>query len=521
MGKNPIDVESVRSGCLAVLHQDEGGLVQIQEKPISSLHHPHLELDFSPNLATTLPVMETENHERGEPENESQEPIYGLPDASRRAISEAVESGDSELVKSLASDLHPADIADYLSTATYEERAGFLAITREDFNPEVLVNLNREILDEVMETLGLKESAAALTKLDTEDAVQVIGELAEPEQQEILEALPDEYRVALEKGLSYPEESVGRLMRKKFVSVPERWNVGQTIDYLRDFQDLPDDFHEIYVLDSDHRVTRCVLVSRIIRNLRSVQIHDIADECEHTLTPDIDQEDASYLFRQYGLVSAPVLDESGKLLGVVYVEDMVGVIEESMEDDIMRLGGVQETDIFTAVPKTASRRFPWLFMNLITAFTSSSVITMFSGTIQSMVALAALMPIVASLGGNAGTQALTVAVRGIANKEITSTNTARVIMKELAVGFMNGALIALIAAAAAFLFTHEVRMALIFGGAIILNFCVAGLAGSLIPITLERFKVDPAVASGVFLTALTDLTAFFVFLGLATLLLIG
>jgi magnesium transporter len=371
-----------------------------------------------------------------------------------------------------------------------------------------------------VEQLGPVETAAAVAELDTDDALDVIAELDEEEQQQILEAIPAADRTLIEQGLAYPEDSAGRLMQRELVAVPSFWTVGDTIDHLRKSADespdgLPSDFYDIFVVDPGHRPVGAIPLSHLLRARRPVPLTDLMATEMKVIGANTDQEEVAFLFRQRDLTSAPVVDDGGRLVGVITIDDVVDVIDEELEDDMMRLGGVREDDLYSAAMETARSRFGWLLVNLGTAILASLVIGAFDATIEQMVALAVLMPIVASMGGNAGTQTLTVAVRALATKELTAGNALRVIGKELMVGGVNGVLFAIIAALVAWFWFGSVAIAVVLGLAMIINLVVAAVAGASIPLMLERVHVDPAVASGVFLTTITDVVGFFAFLGLA------
>jgi len=391
---------------------------------------------------------------------------------------------------------------------------------RAEFRPGILVELDERVRDEVVDQLGPVETAAAVAELDTDDALDVIAELDEEEQQQILEAIPAADRTLIEQGLAYPEDSAGRLMQRELVAVPSFWTVGDTIDHLRKSADespdgLPSDFYDIFVVDPGHRPVGAIPLSHLLRARRLVPLTDLMATEMKVIGANTDQEEVAFLFRQRDLTSAPVVDDGGRLVGVITIDDVVDVIDEELEDDMMRLGGVREDDLYSAAMETARSRFGWLLVNLGTAILASLVIGAFDATIEQMVALAVLMPIVASMGGNAGTQTLTVAVRALATKELTAGNALRVIGKELMVGGVNGVLFAVIAAGVAWFWFGSVAIAVVLGLAMIINLVVAAVAGASIPLMLERVHVDPAVASGVFLTTITDVVGFFAFLGLA------
>lgn len=449
--------------------------------------------------------------DEGEPEA-----LYALRPAVVRAISAALAEGRSLRVVRLVLPLHYTDVADLLERLSPDERRQVVTLIRSRFDPETLTELDPAVRDEVTDYLGTDGLAAAVTELDSDDAMEVIEELDDDVQQQVLEAIPAEERVILEEGLAYPEDSAGRLMQREVLAVPAFWTVGETIDHVRESTNLPDEFYDIVIVDPRHRPVGTVRLSRMLRSKRPVRMRDIMESDPKVIPATLDQEEVARVFRQHDLVSAPVVDEGGRLLGVITIDDVVDVIDEEHEEDFMHLGGIKEDDLYRAALATAGSRFTWLLLNLGTALLASLVIGAFAGTIQQIVALAVLMPIVASMGGNAGTQTLTVIVRALATKDLTISNAARVIGKELLVGGFNGILFAVLAGIVAGLWFKSVAIGAVMGSAMIVNLVVAGLAGTLIPLGLERRGIDPAVASGIFLTTITDVVGFFAFLGLAT-----
>ena len=373
--------------------------------------------------------------------------------------------------------------------------------------------------------LGLKRAANAISELDSDDALMVLEEMDEDRQKELLDHISDTERTFIEEGLSYPEDSAGRLMQREVVTVPSQWNVGQCIDYIRrraddEENELPSIFYDIFVIDARHHPVGAVSLSALLRSRRQTPVSEVMEEDMHEIPVDTDQEDIAFLFRQRDLVSAPVIDMAGRLVGAITIDDVVDVIHEEHEEDIMRMGGVIEDDLYQASISTARARFSWLVVNLLTAILASMVIGLFDATIQEVVALAVLMPIVASMGGNAGTQTLTVTVRALATKELTGANAFRVITKEVIVGCFNGIAFAILTGLVAWLWFGSSTLGIVIASAMVINMIVAGLAGTTIPIMLERAGIDPAIASSVFLTTITDVVGFFAFLGLAALFLL-
>ncbi|MBW7851270.1 MAG: magnesium transporter [Rhodospirillales bacterium] len=446
--------------------------------------------------------------------------VYGLKPELVRAIVEALDEGRDDDVRTLAVPLHYSDAADLIERLTPEQRRKLVDLLHPDFEPEILTELDEAVRDEVIEHLGFANFATMIGELDSDDAVYIVDQLEPDEQARVLAALSAEDRAIVEQGLAFPEYSAGRLMQRELVAVPSYWTIGETIDHLREGRAVPEEFYDVYVVDPRHRPVGHVRLAKLLRSKRPVRLRDIVESDVQPIPVTTDQEEVAFLFRQHNLVSAPVVDAAGRLIGTITVDDVVDVIDEEAADDMLRLAGVTETDLYRAVIDTTRARSRWLLVNIGTAFFVSAVIGLFQATLQQVVALAVLMPIVASMGGNAGTQTLAVAVRALAMKELTPTNALRVIGKEALVGLSNGLIFAVPSGLAAWLWFNDPIIGLVIGAAMIINLFVAGLAGTLVPLTLERMGVDPAVASSVFLTTLTDSIGFFAFLGLATLFLL-
>ena len=442
--------------------------------------------------------------------------LLGLnPDVIRDAIM-ALDSDDGAAIHEIVEPLHPAEIADLIEMLRGPMRTQLVELLRPKFDPEILAELDETVRDEVAEQLGTETIAKAIAALDSDDALNLISALEETKQRRVLHAISFALRSMLEEGLAFPEESAGRLMQREFVAVPAFWSVGEVIDFLRESDDLPDDFYDVFVVDPRHRLIGYVALNRVLRAKRPVKVRDIMIDEFVSVPVKMDQEEVAYVFAQQDLVSAPVVDESERLIGVITIDDIVDVIHQEAEEDIMRLGGVQEDDLYAAVIDTGRARFMWLFVNLVTAVLASVVIGLFQGTLEQVVMLAVLMPFAASMGGNAGTQTLTVAVRAIAMKELTTANAFRVMSKEVLVGTFNGLLFALIIGVIAFIWSGSVGIGAVMAAAMIITMIIAGLAGAAIPLGLSRTRFDPAIASGVFLTTVTDVVAFLAFLGLGT-----
>ena len=446
------------------------------------------------------------------PDRDSRDFVRGLTDALRR--------GDAARLGELIEGTHAADLADLIGLITAEDRRRLIAQLGDAFDPELLAHLEDSVRAEVVELLGTASLAAAVSELETDDAVDVIEDLDGATRRVVLDAVAPGERRALEAGLAYPDDSAGRLMGRDFVAVPEFWTVGQTIDYMRETADLPAEFHEVFVVDPSYRPIGALALDHILRSLRPTPVDEIVDRARRMVPGDTDQEEVAFLFQQYDLVSAGVVDGGGRLVGVITVDDILDVIDEEAEEDLMRLGGVGESDINEPVARATRNRFPWLLINLGTAVIASSVIAFFDTTIEQIVALAVLMPIVASMGGNAGTQTLTITVRALATHELTVTNALRLLNREVAVSLANGVAMALVIGVAAGAWFDDAGLGAVLAAAMVINMVVAGLAGMLVPFGLHRARVDPALAATVFVTTVTDVVGFLAFLGLGAWLLL-
>ena len=441
--------------------------------------------------------------------------LVGLDPAVARAVIDALETGRAERADALVSALHFAEMADLLEQLNPDHRARVVDMLAPAFPPAILPELDDSVFGDIAARLGTRRLASAIAGLESDDALLLISALDEVQQRQVMQAIPNALRNALEQGLAYPEDSAGRLMQRDLVAVPTFWTVGETIDYLREADTLPNDFYDIFVVDPGHRPVGVVALSHVLRTRRPVPMRELSRREVATVPVGMDQEEVAYAFAQKDLVSAPVVDDVGRLIGVITVDDIVDVIHREAEEDLMRLGGVSETDIYEAVIDTGKARFSWLFVNLLTAILASVVIGLFEATIAQIVILAVLMPIAASMGGNAGTQSLTVAVRAIAMRDLTSANAWRVLSKEALVGLLNGVLFALIVGIVAWVWSGDPSIGLVMAAAMAVTMVIAGLAGTAIPFCLSRTAIDPAIASGVLLTTITDAIAFFAFLGLA------
>lgn len=440
-----------------------------------------------------------------------------LKSAFVRQVFDAVEAGEDERVRELVSPLHPADIADLFEQAPSELRSDFAASLADLLDSDVIAELNDHVREELIDTLDPREVADIASELETDDAVAIIEDMEEEDQRAVLRELSPDDRAAIEEALSYPEESAGRLMQRDLIAVPEHMTVGQVIDYLRDNQDLTTDFWEVFIVDPQHKPIGTANLSWILRTPRNVGMSDVMKR-EQTLIPvDMDQEEVALRFQKYALISAAVVDPAGRLVGMITVDDVVHIIQEEASEDILKLSGAGDGDINEPILDSYKSRVRWLIANLITALVASSIIRLFEGTIAQMVALATLMPIVAGVGGNAGTQTMAVAVRAIATNQLTHSNTLRTIAREIRVAFLNGATVALVIGLGVALVFANPQLGTVIAAAMMTNIVFAGFAGVMVPVILDRLEVDPAVSSSVFVTMITDSMGFFAFLGLASL----
>jgi len=436
------------------------------------------------------------------------------------ALRDQLEAGSVEAVRAIADSRKAPDFADLIELLEPDERVRLINLLGPAFDPEVFSELDPSVRDQLSEDLPNEVLAHIVSKLETDDAAYVIENLEKEDQEEILAQMPSGDRAALERNLEYPEETAGRLMQTDFVAVPQFWTVGQVIDHMREAEELPDTFSDIFVIDPAFRVLGSVDLSRLLRTKRHINIGSIMDADRHVVLATADQEEVARQFERYDLRSAPVVDANDRLVGVVTVDDVVEVISEETEEDFRRLSGVGDESLADAVVPTVRNRFLWLFINLGTAVLSASVIQLFDASISQMVALAVLMPIVASMGGNAASQTMTVAVRALATRDLGPANMVRVIIREASVGLINGLTFGILMGLVVLLWFGVGRLGIVIAAAMICNLFAAALAGILIPLTLERLGFDPAVSSGVFVTTVTDVVGFFSFLGLATLFLL-
>lgn len=437
-----------------------------------------------------------------------------------RRVEAALAENRPEEARELLGDLSASGQASILEQISEDERDKLIGILKGDLDPEALTELDEEVLEHVLEQLDSKEIAAAARELEADDAATLLEDLTEEERREVLAELPAEERADIERALAYPEYTAGRLMQSSLVKVADTWTVGQVIDYCREATDLPDDVYDIFVVDGDGRLRGSVPLGRMLRTKRPIPIVDIVDPDIPSLPAMAEQAEVAHVFRDKNLVSCPVVDDDGRLQGVIMVDDVVDVIDEEAEEDLLMMGGVGSDDMHADTVRTARLRAPWLLVNVATALVASCVIGQFEDTIEKIVILAVLMPIVASMGGNAGIQTVTVTVRALAMGELTPANVLRFVGKEAMVGSLNGLLFAAILAVGVIVVFQDWRLGGVIAAAMVCNLMAAALAGALIPLGLQKFGVDPAVSSTVFLTMVTDVTGFLTFLGLATIFLL-
>ncbi|KUP90941.1 magnesium transporter [Tritonibacter horizontis] len=450
----------------------------------------------------------------------SSDDVYNLDRKRVAQILFALDRDDRDTLVDLMEPLHPADIADLLEQVNSFDRGRLIRLYGREFDGDILSELDDSIREEVITALNPQVLAEAVRELDSDDVVDLLEDLEEPQQEAILGALEDSDRVAVEQSLRYPENSAGRLMQREVVMAPEHWTVGQAIDHMREAEDLPEQFYHVVVVDPRVRPIGQVTLGRLMSARRTTPLMDLLEETFQIIPADQDEEDVAYAFNQYHLISAPVVDDDGRLVGAITIDDAMIVLDEEHEEDILRLAGVGDGSLSDKVSETTKQRFPWLAVNLVTAIFASMVIAQFEATIAQFVALAVLMPIVASMGGNAGTQSLTVAVRALATRDLTGANVWRVIRREVLVGLINGGIFAVVMGIIGVIWFGTPMLGVVIGAAMVINLVVAGLAGTVIPVILDRIGVDPALASGAFVTTVTDVVGFFAFLGLAGAILI-
>jgi len=430
-----------------------------------------------------------------------------------KIIEEKIKLSDSQFINNSLKELHPSDSADIIENLSIENRSKLIELEGFNIEPEIFVELNESIQSEILLLLSINSIANLLKKLESDDAITILENIDQSKKDSVLNLLPPQDRFLLEEGLGYPEDSAARIMQREFTAIPSNWSVGQTIDYLRESKNLPDEFLEIFIVDTDFKPIGTVPSSKVLRTPRDNKMNSIMREMQVLIPVNMDQEEVGHTFENYNLTSAGVVDKNNKLVGMITSDDILTIVKEEAEEDVLRLAGVGDEEITDGIFKKTKRRFNWLLLNLFTAFLATWVISIFGATIEQMVALAFLMPIVASMGGNAGMQTLAVTIRAIATQKLSTTNISKTVSKEFAIGILNGIIFAIISSVIVFLWFKDLNLSIIIAVSMILNMIVAGLFGILVPVTLKKFKVDPAISSSVFVTTITDVIGFLSFLG--------
>ncbi|THF52040.1 magnesium transporter [Allorhizobium terrae] len=431
-------------------------------------------------------------------------------------VGAAIADRDVLFLRENVASLHESELGHLIEAIHPDQRLPMITLLGDDFDMTALTEVDESIRMQIVDQMPNEQIAAAIGEIDSDDAVYILEDLDQEDRDEILAQLPFTERVRLRRALDYPESSAGRRMQTEFVAVPPFWTVGQTIDYMRDEEELPESFTQIFVIDPTFKLLGVVNLDRILRTKRMEKIEGIMRDTNHPIPAEMDQEEAAQVFEQYDLLSAAVVDESGRLVGVLTIDDVVDVIQEEAEEDLMRLGGVGDEELSDSIPEISRSRVSWLAVNLVTAILAASVISLFSATIEQIVALAVLMPIVAGMGGNAGSQTMTVTVRALATRNLDIHNAWRVVRREAGVGLINGVVFGLLIGLFAGFWFHDVNIGGIIAAAMLINMMAAAIAGILIPLLLDKIGADPAVSSAVFVTTVTDITGFFSFLGLAS-----
>ena len=431
-----------------------------------------------------------------------------------KVVTDKISNNDADFISNSFREMHPSDAADIIEHLNESDRENLIKLNNFRIDPQVFVELNESIQTEIIKYLSTDSIVYILKNLESDDSIKIIENLNDENKNEILSSLPPKDRFVLLESLSYPEDSAARIMQREFTAIPSNWSVGQTIDYLRENKDLPEEFLEIFVVDNEFKPIGTVPSSKVLRTSRDAKMNSIMNESQLSIPVDMDREQVGHLFENYNLNSACVVDKNNKLVGMITSDDVLTVLKEEAEEDALRLAGVGDEEITDGVLKKTKRRFNWLLLNLFTAFLATWVISIFGATIEQMVALAFLMPIVASMGGNAGMQTLAVTIRTIATNELTKNNFTQNILKEFLIGILNGIIFAIISAIIVQLWFNDIQLSFIISISMVLNMIVAGLFGILVPITLKKFNIDPAIASSVFVTTITDVIGFLSFLGI-------
>ena len=431
-----------------------------------------------------------------------------------KVVTEKISSNDAGFISNSFKEMHPADTADIIEHLNDSDREKLIKLNNFKIDPEVFIELNESIQSEIIKYLSSDSIVSILKNLESDNAIKILENLDEKNKDIVLNSLPPKDRFVLQESLSYPEDTAARLMQREFTAIPSNWSVGQTIDYLRENKDLPEEFLEIFIVDNEFKPIGTVSSSKVLRTPRDTKMQSIMLETQLSIPVDMDQEEVGHLFENYNLNSAGVIDKSNKLVGMITSDDVLTVLKEEAEEDALRLAGVGDEEITDGVFKKTKRRFNWLLLNLFTAFIATWVIYMYEDAIKEMVLLAVLMPIVASMGGNAGMQTLAVTIRALATKELSAGNFSKIVTKEFIIGILNGIIFAIITGIIVHLWFKEFNLSILISIAMILNMIVAGLFGILVPVALKRMKIDPAVASSVFVTTITDVVGFLSFLGI-------
>jgi len=430
-----------------------------------------------------------------------------------KVINEKIKKQDTDFLANSLKELLPADSADIIENLSPENRSKLIELEGFNIDPEIFVELNESIQTEIFLLLSVESIASLLKKLESDNALKILENLDKSKKETVLNRLPPKDRFLLEEGLSYPEDTAARIMQREFTAIPSNWSVGQTIDYLRENKDLPEEFLEIFIVDSDFKPIGTVPSSKVLRTARETKMDLIMREMQVLIPVNMDQEEVGHTFENYNLTSAGVVDKNNKLVGMITSDDILTVVKEEAEEDVLRLAGVGDEEITDSILKKTKRRFNWLLLNLLTALLATWVISKFGATIEQMVALAFLMPIVASMGGNAGMQTLAITIRTLATNDLTRNNLSQNVIKEFSIGILNGIIFAIISAFVVQLWFNDIQLSLVISIAMVLNMIVAGLFGILVPVSLKKINIDPAIASSVFVTTITDVIGFLSFLG--------
>jgi len=431
-----------------------------------------------------------------------------------KVVTDKIANNDAVFISNSFKEMHPADAADIIEHLNENDRENLIKLNNFKIDPEVFVEINESVQSEVIKYLSKDSIVYILKNLESDDSIKILENLDEKNKNDILRSLPPKDRFVLLESLSYPEDSAARIMQREFTAIPSNWSVGQTIDYLRENKDLPEEFLEIFIVDNEFKPIGTVPSSKVLRTSRETKMISIMNESQLSIPVDMDREQVGHLFENYNLNSACVVDKNNKLVGMITSDDILTVLKEEAEEDALRLAGVGDEVITDGIIKKTKRRFTWLLLNLFTAIIASIVIGFFQEDIEKVVALAVLMPIVASMGGNAGMQTLAVTIRTIATNELTKNNFSQNIIKEFSIGILNGIIFAIISAIVVQLWFNDATLSLIISISMVLNMIVAGLFGILVPVSLKKINVDPAIASSVFVTTITDVIGFLSFLGI-------